>query len=82
MCNIMSVLCDLYRISSVNLKNVQHEHAKMHIYCCKFQNIVLGIEGFAKIIADIKNIEKYIAVKINKIQAFNQKCLISDPTAL
>ncbi len=56
--------------------------AKMHIYCCKFQNIVPGIEGFAKRIADIKHIEKYIAVKNNKIHVFNQKWLISDPTAL
>ncbi len=56
--------------------------AKMHIYCCKFQNIVPSIEGFAKRIADIKHIAKYIAVKNNKIQAFNQKWLISDPTAL
>ncbi len=54
----------------------------MYIYCCKFQNIVPGIEGFAKRIADIKHIEKYIAVKNNKIQAFNQKWLIWDPTAL
>ncbi len=37
--------------------------AKMHIYCCKFQNIAPGIDGFAKGIADIKHIEKYIAVK-------------------
>ncbi len=47
-----------------------------------FQNIVPGIESFAKRIAEIKNIEKYIAVKKKKIQAFNQKILISDPTVV
>ncbi len=37
--------------------------AKKHIYYCKFQNIVSGIEGFAKRIANIKHIERHIAVK-------------------
>ncbi len=37
--------------------------AKMHIFCCKYQIIVPGIEGFAERIADIKHIEKHIAVK-------------------
>ncbi len=32
--------------------------AKLHIYCCKFQNSVQGIEGFAKRIADINYTEK------------------------
>ncbi len=47
-CLLMSGLC-----FTVDFTNI----AKMHIYCCKFQNIVPGIEGFAKRKADtLKNI--------------------------
>ncbi len=46
--------------------------AKMHIYYCKFPNIVPGFKAFAKRTLYIEHIEKYIAVK-KKIQIFKQK---------
>ncbi len=49
---------------------------KIHLYCCKFQNVVPGI---AKRVAYI---EKKIALKNNKIQTFHKKWLRSDPPAL
>ncbi len=47
--------------------------AKMHIYYYKFQNIVPDIESFAKRIADIKHIEKYIPVKKKKNTSIQAK---------
>jgi hypothetical protein len=52
--------------------------AKMHIYACKHQNTLPKLEGFIKRIELIKLIEKYIAIKNNKLHLFNQKWFIDN----
>ncbi len=58
--------------------------AKIHIYYCKFKGIIPNLDGFIRRVNNIKCIEKYIAVKNNKIQVYNQKWFTTnedvDPT--
>ncbi len=56
----------------------------MHIYYCEFKGIIPNLDGFTRRVSNIKCIEKYIAVKNNKAQVYNQKWFITnedvDPT--
>ncbi len=49
------------------------KYAHLLLQVPKHCRSIQGIEAFAKRIADIKHIEKYITVQNNTIQAFNQK---------
>ena len=53
--------------------------AKMCIYCCKYQNTIPKIANFTARIDSIKQVEKYIAVKNNTTNAFNDKWFITNP---
>ncbi len=56
----------------------------MHIYYYKLQGIIPNLDGFIRKINKIKYFEKYIAVKNNKTQVYNQNWFITnedvDPT--
>ncbi len=52
--------------------------ANMDIYYCKFKGIIPNLDGFIRRVNNIKCIEKYIAVKNNKIQVYNQKWFITN----
>ncbi len=56
----------------------------MHIYYCKFKGITPNLDGFIRRINNIKCIKRYIAVKNNKTQVYNQKWFATnqevDPT--
>ena len=54
--------------------------AKMYIYSCKINNSQPSIQGFTNRLMNIKQTEKYIAVKNNKLKQFNEKWFIEDIT--
>ncbi len=58
--------------------DMYHIIAKMHIYCCKYQNVVPNLQNFLSRVNNIKFTEKYIAIKNNSIPKFNQKWLITE----
>ena len=47
--------------------------AKQHIYSCKMRKSRPTLDGFTRQITHIQKIEEYIAMKNNKIEAFNKK---------
>ncbi len=56
-----------------------YNYCKKHIYVCKFQMLEPKLEGFVKMIENLYNIEKYIAIKnIFKKHIFKQKWFIEN----
>ena len=51
---------------------------KMHINYCKVAKKIPCIDGFKKQIENIKDVEKYIAIKNNNIHLFNKKWFIEN----